>query len=237
MLVFAHRGFHDRTCTENTLEAFEKATMLGADGIELDLRVSKDGELMVIHDTNLHRVAGDAHRVSELTAEELARIPLRHGGSILTLNDVTAAIHAPTILDLEIKHRDVVEPLIRKLNTSAGLRERVVISSFHASALSRIKKELPDVRTLLLVLRWPLPLRGKKLWARIRQLSPWGVAFPLRILTSRRVAHVRAFAHVGAWDQRHSLREARKARRLGLDAAVVHRVQEAAGLDERSEAL
>jgi len=231
MLVFAHRGFHGRTRTENTLDAFREAVAQGADGIELDLRLSKDGELVVVHDKNLHRVAGDAHRVDELTADALSKIPLRHGGSIVTLNEVTASIHVPTQLDLEIKEKSVVGPLLRKLGTSAGLRERAIISSFHTSALAQVRAAHPDVRTLQLVLRWPLPLQGEKLWNRIRRLSPWGIAFPLAVLNESRVEHIRAFGRVGAWDSRHSAAEAHKALDLQLDLAIVHRIREAAGLD------
>ncbi len=234
MLVIAHRGFFGRTRTENTLEAFYEATALGAGGVELDLRLSKDCELVVVHDTNLHRIAGNANRVSELTAEELSRLSLRNGGSISTLNNVTASIHAPIQLDIEIKQRDVIEPLIRKLGTSAALRERTIVSSFHVATLMRIKDVHPDVRTLLLILRWPLPLRGDRLWRRVRELKPWGMAFPIIMLNRRRVAFLRKIGNVGAWDQRFTTVEARKARRLGLDLAIVHHVTIAAGLDEKS---
>jgi len=231
MLVIAHRGFFGRNRTENTLEAFQEAVALGANGIEFDLRLSKDGELVIVHDKNLHRIAGDAHAVAKLTAEELAQIPLRHGGSIVTLNDVTAGVHMPTILDIEIKHKDTVEPLIRKLGTSASLRERAIISSFQANALAQVKQAHPDVRTLLLVHRWPFPLRGKRSWGRIRRLQPWGVALPITLLTARRASFLKQFGAVGTWDQRFTRSEAKKASRIGLDLAIVHHVRTAAGLD------
>jgi len=229
MLVFAHRGIRGRLQTENTLGAFQAAVDLGADGVEFDLRLSKEGELVVVHDVNLSRIAGDARRVVELTAEELASVALRNGGSIMTLNAVTASIHAPTQLDIEIKHRDAVEPLIRKLATSAGLRERVVVSSFLAGALQRVKKAHPDVRTLLLIPRWPLPLRGTQLWRRIHRLSPTGVALPIRILNARRVHFLRQFGLVGGWDLQLTLAEAHKAKKLGLDIGILHHVSAAIG--------
>ncbi len=112
MIVLAHRGVFYRGLSENTLDAFEEGIRQGADGIEFDLRVSKDGELIVIHDTNLHRVAGDAHRVTELTASELAELSLRHGGRIPTLHDVTSRIHEPAILDMELNQPDAAGPLL-----------------------------------------------------------------------------------------------------------------------------
>ena len=209
------------------MEAFQEAIRQGADGIEFDVRVSKDAELVIVHDPNLHRVAGDAHLVTELTADELGRISLRFGGNIPTLHDVTSSVSAPKILDMEIKHRAAIEPLISKLRTSAGLRERTIVSSFHASAILRTRRELPEIRTLFLIKNWPLPLRGSRFWTRLERLKPWGVALPLSILTKRRVAFLRSHGvQVGAWDTRGTIREARKARALQIDLAIVQRVKE-----------
>ncbi|MEK7116090.1 MAG: glycerophosphodiester phosphodiesterase family protein [Patescibacteria group bacterium] len=228
MLVFAHRGIHSRTVTENTLEAFQEAVHQGADGIEFDLRVSKDGELVVCHDANLHRVAGDAHRVEELTLAELQSIALRHGGRIPSLHDVTSTIHASMLFDMELKHADAVEPLIVKLKTSVALRERTIVSSFQPAILSRFVQEVPDVRRLFLIRNWPLPFRGKAFRRKIDRIQPWGIAAQLLILTKRRVRFLKNLGVlVGAWDRRGLPREARTARKLGVDIAIVQHVREA----------
>jgi glycerophosphoryl diester phosphodiesterase len=225
MIVLAHRGFRSLEHTENTLPAFQSALAQDADGVEFDLRLSKDGELMVVHDANLHRIAGNANKIVELTADELRAIPLRHGGSIPTLNEVTASVHEPALLDMEVKTLDVTEHLIAKLKTSASLRERTIVSSFHASILARVKSELPDVRVLYLVGRWPLPLRGSVLFRKLQTLAPWGVAFRLPLLTHRRIRKLRDLGcKVGAWDSRGSRAEARRAVRLGLDVAILSRM-------------
>ena len=212
------------------MEAFAAALSQGADGIELDLRVSKDGELVVVHDTNLHRIAGDAHKVSELSAADLAKVPLRQGGSIPSLQDVTANVHQPAVLDMEIKQRNVISPLIVKLKTSASLRERTIVSSFSIPALQDVGREVPDVRRLLLVVRWPLPLRRAIFEQRILNLHPWGVAFPIGLLNRRRVAYLRRLGlMVGGWDRRRPKQEARKAKALGLDVAILQNIQEGRG--------
>ena len=227
MIVLGHRGIYSRLYSENTLEAFDEAVRQGADGIEFDLRVSKDGELIVIHDANLRRVAGDVRKIADVTREELASIALRNGGAIPTLHDVTSRYHAPLTLDMEVKDKDVLESLVAKLKTSAALRERTIVSSFHAAVLLRVRRELPDVRTLLLVKRWPLPLGGKKFWTRIDRLKPWGIGFQLIILNRKRVQFLRLRnLQVGAWDGRGTLREARKARALQVDVAIVKHVKE-----------
>ena len=147
MLLIAHRGFHDRRIAENTLEAFRRAVMQ-ADAIEFDLRLSRDGVPVVIHDENLHRVAGDSRRVRDLTAKDLGEVDLRGRGNIPTLNEITTAIPAPTQFDIEVKDRKALQILITKLHTSAALRRRTIISSFVISDLNLAAKEVPDVRTL-----------------------------------------------------------------------------------------
>ncbi|MBI5654310.1 hypothetical protein HZC53_01470 [Candidatus Uhrbacteria bacterium] len=225
MLILGHRGCQSRSRTEDTLESFKAAIQQGADGIEFDLRLSKDGEVMVVHDHSLHRVAGNAHKVGDLTSNELTSLELRYGGKIPTLNDVTAEIHAPAVLDMEIKQKEVVPSLIRKLSTSSSLRERTIVSSFLAPALREVAVACPDVRIAILIRRWPLPLRTATLQHKIEKLKPWGVAFPLMVLNPKRVEYLRRFGvMVGGWDLRGTYGEHQKANELGLDFMIVRKV-------------
>ncbi len=213
--------------SEDTLESFSNAIAQGADGIEMDLRLAKDGEVVVVHDSNLHRIAGTALKVEQLTTAELKALPLRYGGCIPTLNEVTAHIHAPSILDFEIKHKAVVEPLLKKLKTSSGLRERTLISSFSLKILKAVKDEIPDARVIILQSRWHLPLRSKQWFARLEKLSPFAVAFPFPVLNKRRVEalHQRGF-RVGVWDYGPYIpRDARRLRSLNLDLAIVRWIE------------
>ena len=77
MLIFGHRGMPTRFVQENTLLSFLQAIEAGADGIEFDLRVSKDGELVVGHDKDLSRIAGMPYSMSNLTVKELKSLQLR----------------------------------------------------------------------------------------------------------------------------------------------------------------
>ena len=72
-LVIAHRGVSAHA-PENTLAAFQMAIDVGADGVELDVRLSKDGVPIVVHDRNLVRLAGRSDSVANLTAGELSRV-------------------------------------------------------------------------------------------------------------------------------------------------------------------
>lgn len=226
MLRFSHRGIHDRKTSENTLEAFQKAVDRGVDGIEFDLRLSRDGVPVALHDESLDRIAGDARRVSDLSADELQKLVLRGSGSIPTLNQITASIPAPVILDIEIKDRAVIPVLIAKLKTSARLRERVMISSFVLEDLVQIHRALPQIKTLSLNRTWPLPFRGGGFWQRLKDAGVWGVGYPARNMTVRRMSLLRQKGwKVVAWDLQSNLREARRLAKLRPDIAVVFRIE------------
>ncbi len=225
MILLAHRGFPTRNFTENSLPAFQHALDLGADGIEFDVRLTKDGEMVLVHDKNLNRIAAVATPVAEMTLAELQTTSLLHGAQILSLQDVTSQVHAPCVLDIEVKDVKVVPSLIKKLHTSAALRERTVVSSFQFQVLAAIRRECPDVRTLQLIARWPLPLRGAALWHRLKNVHVWGVALPLLSVTENRIEVLREHGFcVGAWDSRSTAREARKLAQFKLDVAIVKRV-------------
>lgn len=228
MLILGHRGATGKKFAENCLPAFVSAIEQGADGIEMDLRVSRDGEIVVVHDPSLQRIAGDAHKTSELTAQELTSIPLRHAGCIMTLNDVTASIHEPAILNFDIKHPVATEALITKLKTSSSLRSRSIVSSFYRPSLKQVRKECPDVKVIVLMMRWPSALHAKWTWKKLKEIDAWGVAFALRYLTPRRVKILRSMGYaVVGWDSRGSKKEALRAMTLGLDVVIVKDVETA----------
>lgn len=225
MIVLAHRGVHDRRVTENTLLAFQRALVAGIDGIEFDLRISRDGVPVLIHDENLDRVAGDARRVRDLNKNELGNLVLRGQGSIPTLNEATSTVPAPFLLDMEIKDREVLEPLIKKLKTSNSLRNRTIISSFILDDLVQIKRELPEVKTVSLNRRWPL-IRKKTFWKRLKDADVWGVGFPVNLLNQKRLQIIRKQGWQSvSWDLQPLKREALKLARLQPDVAIAFKIE------------
>ena len=85
--VVAHRGGAG-LAPENTITAFAKAEEMGADAIELDVRISSDGRIVVIHDPDLYRVYGDRRFVSQMTYEEISAVKLPGGESTPELENV-----------------------------------------------------------------------------------------------------------------------------------------------------
>ena len=117
--LFAHRGLFDvespHLRPENSLAAFSNAVCRGY-GIELDLHLSRDGELVVFHDDNLHRVCGINKNISDFTADELHRIKLYSGDQYIPrfseVTEITAG-QVPLIVELKCPPGQQIEPLCR----------------------------------------------------------------------------------------------------------------------------
>ena len=143
---FAHRGLHGEGRAENSLSAFAAARDAGF-GIELDVRLSKDGEMVVFHDDTLTRVAGIDKRVDELTLEELRECRLSGtDDTVPTLREVLALIDGRVPLLIEIKEdagkSAVTETLVREL---AGYAGPYIVESFNPLSLRTFRRLRPDV--------------------------------------------------------------------------------------------
>lgn len=135
VLNIAHRGY-SKAYTENTREAFEKAVEAGADGFECDLRLSRDGEVLLFHDDTLDRLCGRSGRLEDLTSEEIAQITSR-GQKIPTLAEAVEGFEH-FIWNLELKPTEKPEPLVRavlKALQSGLLSRKPLVSSFDPDVL------------------------------------------------------------------------------------------------------
>lgn len=143
---FAHRGLHDGGRAENSISAFRAAKEAGY-GIELDVRLSKDGELVVFHDPTLNRVCGIDGRVIDYTAEELRGFKLMNTpDGIPTFREVLDLIDGTVPLLIEIKMDPGESGIAEKLaEVIEGYRGDYIIESFNPLALRTVKKLMPDV--------------------------------------------------------------------------------------------
>lgn len=224
MLIFGHRGMPSRHVQENTLLSFLQAIQAGADGVEFDVRVSKDGELVVGHDRDLTRIAGTGQTMKDLTVKELKALTLRGAGQILTLNEITESIPQPVQLDVEVKDVKAVPVLITKLKTSSQLRERSIISSFDFDVLKELQTELPEVRRLLLLHTWSALRGSKELWKKVLALKPWAVGARGGSLTKKRMEWLRAKdILVAAYDKANSNMATKRIVKKGVDVAITYR--------------
>lgn len=157
--VFAHRG-GSRLRPENTLTAFDHGLALGADGLELDVRLSRDGVPMVHHDETLDRTTSGRGPLAALTAEELARLDAGHhftsldgesfrgrGCRIPTLDDVLARYPGvPCIIELKGSDPDVARRSVQVVR-AAGALSRVCFGGFTDAVLREARAQGADVTT------------------------------------------------------------------------------------------
>lgn len=156
MKLWAHRGCSQRY-PENTLLAFEKAAAVkGLTGIELDIQLTKDGEMVVIHDERVDRTTEGIGFVRDYTLSEIRRLHIYAGESksqqIPTITEVLDLLE-PDLrvglrLNIELKNGvysyDGMEEKIVELIRRRGLERQVLYSSFSAKSLAKMRRLEPD---------------------------------------------------------------------------------------------
>lgn len=159
-LVYGHRGASAQA-PENTIEAYELAGAMGADGVEIDVRLSADGHLVLNHDP----VLADGRLIVETPRAELpASVP-----DLATALDACAGM----VVNIEIKNipgeadfdpaGGIVEPVLALLadrRDGGGVRDELLVSSFHLPTVDLVRDLAPDLRTGFLTLLEPAPLDG-----------------------------------------------------------------------------
>ena len=158
--ITAHRG-DSSEAPENTIPAFKAAIESGADWIELDVGVTKDGVLVVLHDEDLKRVAGDSRKIGELTFEEVRRLdvgssfgPDFRGVGIPSLEEVLDYCQGRVLLNIEIKYRKGQDlafiPRLVDLICQREMLNQCMITSFNYGCLQMVKIFEPALKTGLI---------------------------------------------------------------------------------------
>ena len=142
---YAHRGLHSESIPENSLAAFEAACQAGY-GIELDIQLSADGEVMVFHDYTLVRMTGKEGKVFDFTAAELQKLALNGTDqTIPALSDVLTLVNGRVPILVELKGEDLNASLCPKAAALLkAYRGTYCIESFNPLLLRAMRKELPD---------------------------------------------------------------------------------------------
>lgn len=141
---YAHRGLHNEVCPENSLAAFLNAAEQGF-GIELDVQLSKDGEVFVFHDYSLARMTGIQKKLCELTVGELEKLRLLNTGEkIPRLSEVLSAIDGQVPLLIELKGESLDTSLCKPVAALLeNYRGDYCLESFNPYLLGRMKRYLP----------------------------------------------------------------------------------------------
>ncbi|MBS0523837.1 MAG: glycerophosphodiester phosphodiesterase, partial [Proteobacteria bacterium] len=159
--IIGHRGARN-LWPENSLDGFERTRALGIEGVEFDVHVTFDGELVVIHDPTLERTTEGIGVVADCTAAELAETPLRDGGGagVPTLDQVLDVFAGSSIeLHIEIKTDENSRPypgleqrLIDVIRTRK-LEDMAILTSFRPRTLEIVRGIAPTQRVLASVNR------------------------------------------------------------------------------------
>jgi glycerophosphoryl diester phosphodiesterase len=159
-LVFGHRG-GSRLAPENTIAAFDRAVAEGVDGLELDVRLSKDRQVVVCHDARVDRTSNTTGAIAEMTASDLARVdagyrftpgdlsfPFRwRGFGVPTLAEVLARYpRHPVIIEMKDNTRAMAEATVEVVR-AARATDRVCLGAFRNAVMRHARRDGPEIAT------------------------------------------------------------------------------------------
>ncbi|MFX1398034.1 MAG: glycerophosphodiester phosphodiesterase [Promethearchaeota archaeon] len=219
VIVFGHRGA-SKIAPENTLLSFQKAIELRADYIELDLHISRDSCLVVIHDKNTYRTTGIKGKVKNMTYEHLKQLDAGEGEKIPLLKEVINLARGKIKFLIEIKAPGLA-PFIVKSLKAANLIESTIVSSFNYNELLNIHQLEPRLKLALLV----LGLRKKKVIRRLSEHGFYAVQSYYKLVSQKFVtfAHKNDIkVHVWTVDSKSAIQ---KLISIGVDGVITNDIQ------------
>jgi glycerophosphoryl diester phosphodiesterase len=170
MLKVGHRGARAYE-PENTLRSFKKALELGVDAVELDVRKTKDNEIVVIHDADVKRTANGEGLVSNLTLREIKTLSSEKNEKIPTLEEALDFLNKKVKVFIELKEAGIEEQVV-SLVKKKDLLKNIVIVSFLEDALKKVKEIDPEIETGLIYAKHKNPLK-----AALELKAQWLLAF------------------------------------------------------------
>lgn len=220
--ITAHRGAPAGGVTENTVPAMRRAVRLKASAVETDVRMTRDGRAVLMHDPTLQRTTTCRGRVAERSLRSLRKRCRgeRGGEQVPTLADVlrlAARSRVDVLAELKGRRwsRTEVAEVVRVIDR-AGMVGRVTVMAFHPETLRRVEARRPALRTTFLVRRWA-PVADVLAYAD-------GVTLPPAHLTRTHVAAVRAAGKEVIARKANNPRKWRQLKRLGVGGAITDRV-------------
>lgn len=235
--IIAHRGAsHD--APENTIAAFNLAWQQGADGIEGDYYLTKDGEIVCIHDGNTKRTAGQTMTVAGATLAELRQLDVGfwkgdqwRGARIPTLDEVLATVPEGKTIHIEIKCGPEMLPALKKAIAKSKLQPgQAVITSFNIKVIAKLKRQIPQLKALWLTdfttdkKTGVVSPSAKEILATIEKIGADGVDCKAHAIVDQQFMQTLRAAHkeVHIWTV-DDLPTARRFLRLGVDSLISNR--------------
>jgi glycerophosphoryl diester phosphodiesterase len=158
MLKIGHRGARAYE-PENTLRSFKKALELGVDAVEIDVRATRDGEIVVIHDAEVDRTTNGKGLVNQLTLKEIKQLRTERDERIPTLEETLRFLDKKVKVLIELKETGLEEKVLKAIGEKK-LEENVIIVSFIEDALRRVRELNDKVETGLIYARHKNPVKA-----------------------------------------------------------------------------
>jgi len=158
MLKIGHRGARAYE-PENTLRSFKRALGLGVDAVEMDVRKTRDGKIVVIHDAEVDRTTNGKGLVSALTLEEIKHLVTEKGEKIPTLEEALDFLDKKVKILIELKETGLEEGVLNLIHKK-GLGKNVIIVSFEEDALRKVRELNSQVETGLIYVKHKNPIKA-----------------------------------------------------------------------------
>ena len=189
-LVWAHRGASGYA-PENTLPAFAMAADMHADGVELDIQLTKDGEIVVCHDERVDRTSNAKGNIRDFTLDELKKLDFSNGKlayegvQIPTMREVCDLLKPTGLtINIELKTGEYFYPSIEekivKLIHECGMEKKVIYSSFNHYSIRKIQELDPEAETAFLYEDGfiDMPAYGEKYGVKALHPSGYNLQYP-----------------------------------------------------------
>ncbi len=149
VLKIAHRG-GSKYAPENSLEAFKDAIKSKVDGVELDVHLTKDGKVIVMHDENVKRTTDGYGLIKDLTMKQIRMFHRPNGEPVPTLQDVIDIIKGKCFCIIEIKDEGMEKKVIAIIKKNK-IAKTTIISSKLPDILRKVKKIAPKIKTDIII--------------------------------------------------------------------------------------
>lgn len=233
-IIIAHRGYSGRYI-ENTLPAFEAAAAVGAEWIECDVHLSRDGQVVIHHDEKLNRLANRYGKITDYTLAELQLMTLKQGNLISTIPSLADYLSwaqtKPILTNIEIKRNkfmadNIEEKVVHLVNTYKTL-EQTVISSFDHRTLHQVKKLDPSLKIAYLINKWT----NRKLKL-LNQLEPDYIHIRHDMIIKKRIQYLHEAGYkINTWTVNQP-EQIEKMLALGVDGIVTDYLDKALHIRE-----
>lgn len=217
MKVFGHRGAAG-VVLENTVASIQKAIALKVDGVEFDVRITRDGDPVIIHDETLARTHNIESKIADLTSSELQKLTQGHAFPVPTLSQLLRAIGKKVPANVEIKELAAVPSTLQTLNslTEADVIDPrdILITSFDHTAVTLLREHTNRYKLGLLTGKIP----GEAFWKLAQSLDVYSVNISKNVVNEAFVERAHQDSRAVMVYTVNEIDDARRLAAMGVDA-------------------